>query len=204
MWGDDATALVLDDNRGCRELHQYWLEGEFTVETAADGSTALKTLEDGSFDLLVLDRKMPELSGIEILRRLESVGFDGYVLIVTGVEPEFEMVDLPIDEYLVKPVSEDEVLSAVERLSRRDSYHAQLRELFSLATKKARLEVELSGAELTSSPEYQRLTEALEREREAIKQAVSDDDVWLTAIEACCDREKVQFNGGMAARGHEI
>lgn len=202
MWGDNGTVLVVDDDRDCRELHRDWLRTEYTVETAADGEAALDRLHD-DVGLIVLDREMPGLSGPEVLERLTERGYGGYVLMVTGVEPDFELVDMPVDDYLVKPVSRGKLLGAIDRLEQRAGYHDQLRELFSLAAKKARLEVEKPRAELADSEEYERLTRTLERKRIAVGEAVADsDDAWLTAIEACLDSRP----GGeaVASPGHEF
>ena len=202
MWGTNGTVLVVDDDRDCRELHRDWLRTEYAVETAADGAAALDRMDD-DVGLIVLDREMPGLSGPEVLDRLEERGYDGYALMVTGVEPDFELVDMPVDDYLVKPVSRGELLGAIERLEQRAGYHDQLRDLFSLAAKKARLEVEKPRAELADSEEYERLTRTLEQKRAAVGEAVADGgDAWLTAVEACLDTRP----GGeaVASPGHEF
>lgn len=204
MWGDDSTALVVDDDEGCRELHSYWLDREFTVETAADGEAALSTVAQGNVDLIVLDRQMPGLTGVEVLHRLEKRGFDGCVIMVTGVTPGLDLVDLAVDDYLVKPISETELRGAIDRLRQRQDYHDQLRELFSLANKKARLEMERSRADLAASSEYERLTEALNMKRRAIGRAVdADEEAWLTAVEACRESPGTD-TAAVASRGHEI
>lgn len=187
MWGADATALVVDDDEGCRELHSHWLGDSFTVRTAGDGRAALDAV-DGSVDLIVLDREMPGLTGVEVLERLDGQGFDGHVVMVTGVEPDFGLVDLPVDDYLVKPISESDLRSTVERLRRRAGYHVHLRELFTLSTKKARLEVEKPREELLASEEYDELVRAIEQRRERVRSALEDDSAdWLAAFEACVE-----------------
>lgn len=202
MWGDNGTVLVVDDDEGCRALHREWLSGEYTVRTAADGEAALDRLDD-DVELIVLDREMPGLSGTGVLDRLERRGYDGHVVMVTGVEPDFDLVDLAVDDYLVKPVSREELVGAVERIERRAGYHDQLRELFSLAAKKARLGVEKNPGQLATSEEYDRLTRRLERKRAAVREAVADsDDAWLAAVEACV--ESGASGEAVATPGHEF
>lgn len=188
MWGVKPSVVVVDDDPGCRDLHTHWLEQSCSVTALGDGEAALETIDDGT-DLVVLDREMPGLSGIEVLHRLRDRGFEGYVVVVTGVEPNFDLVEMPVDDYLVKPITERELLSTLDRLRTRADYHEQLRELFSLSAKKARLDVEKSESALRDSEAYDRLQERIEAQRRAVREAFDEEGVdWLAAFEACVDQ----------------
>jgi len=80
---------------------------------------------------------------------------------VTGVEPDFDIVDMGFDLYIVKPVTRSELLDAVETLSVRSEYGGLLREAASLASKRALLESEKSEDALTASEEYSLLLERM-------------------------------------------
>jgi YesN/AraC family two-component response regulator len=83
------------------------------------------------------------------------------------------------DDYLVKPVFEDDLQGVVDRLLQRATYDDQVREYFSLASKKAVLETHKSDAELASNEEYTALTEnlsELEDDLEAVTEEMAPDD----------------------------
>lgn len=187
MWGTttDRSIVVVDDDRGCRELHRHWLESDYAVQTAASGEAAID-LVDAETDLVLLDREMPGLNGKAVLGRLRDRGYDGYVVMVTGVKPDFDLVDLAVDDYLVKPISERELTQVVERLWARADCHDQLRELFALARKKARLEIETDPRDRARSEQFQDLRGELRRKRAALAERVEGTGAsWRAAFEAC-------------------
>lgn len=117
MWGTDTTIVVVDDDPGCRELHRHWLSASHCVETAASGREALRIVGDET-DLVLLDREMPGLTGVEVVSRLRERGYDGYVVMITGVRPDADTASVAVDDYLVKPISERELDATIERLGR--------------------------------------------------------------------------------------
>ncbi|MFB6188759.1 MAG: response regulator transcription factor [Halapricum sp.] len=196
MWGTDAQrrVVVVDDDPGCRELHRHWLGESHEVRTASTGADALDTIDE-EIGLVLLDREMPGLSGADVVDRLRARDYGGYIVMVTGVEPDFDVIDLAIDDYLVKPISESELTGVVERLWARQAHHEQLRELFSLAAKKARLEVEKDRLELARNDEYQDLRSRLAEKRTEIATDLDGSD-WQTAFEACVP-EPERYSSGV-------
>ena len=187
MWGSETTVAVVDDDADCRELHSHWLADSYTVETACDGDQALDVIDD-SVQAVLLDREMPGRSGVEVAERLRARGYEGYLVMVTGVEPDFDLVDIPVDDYLVKPVTQRAVLRVIERFEMRETYNDQLRQLFSLAAKKARLEVQKPRQELEASEEYHRLRSELDRKRRAVRRSLDEPGAdWSAAFEACVE-----------------
>jgi len=91
---------------------------------------------------------------------------------VTAVEPDFDIVEMGFDDYLVKPVSGEDLLDTVDQLLLRSTYDEQLQELFALASKKALLKSQKTEAELRASEEYARLEDRL-----AVLRAQIDDTV---------------------------
>jgi len=197
MWGTDTTRtiVIVDDDPGCRELHRHWLETTYSIQTAASGEAALQIVDEDT-EMVLLDREMPGLSGATVLDRLRTRGYDGYVIMVTGVRPDFDLVELALDDYLVKPISERELTAAIDRLWSRQDYHDQLRELFSLATKKARLEIEKDPIDLARSEEYRRLDSRLVKKRSALSERLLDTSAdWHAAFEACDSTVKRTTSG---------
>ncbi|GAB4265634.1 MAG: response regulator [Deferrisomatales bacterium] len=88
------------------------------VETAADGEQAWKRLEEGGFDLVVTDLKMPGMDGTELLARLEREGRGTRVVVITGyatLEAAVECLRKGAMDFLVKPFEVDTFLSSVQR-----------------------------------------------------------------------------------------
>jgi len=156
MSGDTPLVLVVEDERDLSDLYRTWLGKTYRVRTARDGRAALDELDD-EVDVVLLDRRMPDLSGDEVLDRIRELDLDCRIAMVTAVEPDTDIVDMAFDDYLVKPVSEEELVRTVENLRIRDEYGDGVKRLFSLASKKALLESEKDMLELESNSDYQRL-----------------------------------------------
>ncbi len=155
------VVLVVEDEADLADLYADWLADGFDVRTAYNGDEAIDQLDD-SIDVVLLDRRMPGKSGDAVLDVIAERNFDCRVAMVTAVEPDFDIIDMGFDDYLVKPVDADELIDLVERFIRRSQYDADAREFFSLASKKAVLETEKTAEELDESEEYQDLTGKLE------------------------------------------
>lgn len=160
---DEATVLVVDDERDLAELFKAYLEPAYDVYVATSGSEAL-SLADDDVDVILLDRRMPAMSGDELLSELTERGVDAQVALVTGVEPDADIVDMPFDDYLTKPVSKSDILALVEVLLVRSTYDECCQRFFSLASKKLALE----KAGNVDSAEYHELVERMTALREEI------------------------------------
>jgi DNA-binding response OmpR family regulator len=168
------TVLVVDDERGLTDLYAAWLSDEYDVRTAYGGEEALGKLE--GVDVVVLDRRMPELSGDDVLARIDDRELDPYVAMVTAVEPDFDIVAMGFDDYVVKPVSREQLIETVEGLLALEECHETTRELFALSEKRAALETRKNEATLLESPEYRRLCERIERLQAQTDELVADLD----------------------------
>ncbi|WP_435360795.1 bacterio-opsin activator domain-containing protein [Haloarchaeobius sp. DFWS5] len=124
--------LVVDDDEDLADTCRYWLEDDdYRVRTAYSGEDALEVI-DSEVDLVLLDRRMPRLSGDETLDQLREKGFDCPVAMMTAVAPDTDIVDMRFDEYLVKPVSKTDILDAVDELLARSEFSQEVREYFAL------------------------------------------------------------------------
>lgn len=158
---DDApVVLVIEDERDLADLYSRWLSDEYSIRTAYTGEDAL-SLIDSAVDVLVLDRRLPDLAGDEILGRIRERGHDCAVAMVTGVSPDVDILKLDIDEYLTKPVSQDDLLEVIDELVARRSVEEGLQDYFALASKKRALESEKTPVELRQSTEYEILRKEL-------------------------------------------
>ncbi|ELY59909.1 HalX domain-containing protein [Natronolimnohabitans innermongolicus] len=169
---DDLEILVVDDESRLADLFAAWLQSEWTVDTAYDGEEALETMTD-SVEVVLLDRRMPGLSGDEVLSRIRDAGYESRVVMVTAVDPDFDIIEMGFDDYLVKPVSKDELLEIVGDVADRSEYESDIQEYYALVSKKALLESEKADRELADNDEYQRLCERVDDLAERVDETVS-------------------------------
>ena len=156
----DQVVLVADDNTRVREMHTAWLEDDYTVRAASDGEQTLRSL-DTDVGVVVLDRRMPGLSGGEVLEWIRSQRYDIRVVVVTSEDVDFELLDMGFDEYLTKPVRKAELQRVVADLFERRAYSEQLREYLALRSKLGLLQAEYPDETLESHELYQRLQDRL-------------------------------------------
>ena len=107
--------LVVDDDELLRESHERLLEDGYDVVTARDGEQALEVLDE-DVDAVLLDRRMPKMRGGKVLFRLRDRDYDVPVAFVSAVNPDAGLADVPVDDYVVKPVSRDGLVGTIERL----------------------------------------------------------------------------------------
>jgi DNA-binding response OmpR family regulator len=150
------TVLAVDDEPDLSELYRVYLDGRYDVRIATSGEQALEEM-DADVDVVLLDRRMPDLSGHEVLSEIRAAGYDARVAMLTAVDPDVDIVDMPFDDYKTKPVTREGLLALVEVLLERAAFDERSQRFFALASKKAALEA--SGA--TDTEEYDDLVERI-------------------------------------------
>lgn len=185
------TILLVDDEPALADGHASQLD-DHDVRTAYDGAEALEAL-DPDVDIVLLDRRMPGLSGDEVLEEIRTAGYDCRVIMLTGVEPSVDIVEMGFDEYLEKPVRGEELRETIQRVHQRTEYDAKLREYFSLASKRATLESRHSREELASESKYEHLCERLRTVQQQLDDVLADlpaGDGYLVATEDDADGDE--------------
>ena len=125
MTGDHPTVLIVEDEPSQREVLAYNLKAEgFEVITADNGDEALLLVEEQEPDLILLDWMMPNLSGIEVCRRLKSRRETRSIpiLMLSARSEDVDKVrglETGADDYLVKPYSVVELIARVRSHLRR-------------------------------------------------------------------------------------
>jgi len=157
----EQVVLVADDNKRVNTMHTAWLEDEYTVRTAKDGEETLRSL-DTDVGVVVLDRRMPGLSGGEVLDWIRSQRYDIRVVVVTSEDVDLDILGMGFDEYLTKPVRKAELRAVVADLFDRRAYSAQLQEYLALQSKLGLLRAEYPDDTLASHELYQRLQDRLD------------------------------------------
>ncbi|ELZ13867.1 response regulator receiver protein [Halovivax asiaticus JCM 14624] len=155
-------ALVVDDEREVADAYALRLRGLCETKTAYDGESALETVRDSAIDVVLLDRHMPGLSGDDVLDELDAMDFAGRVIMVTAIDPTFDILDMPFDDYLCKPVDREDVRAAVTQQCTILGY-ATLSEYFSVEAKRQVIAAELPADRREAHDEYQRTEERSQR-----------------------------------------
>lgn len=111
---EKIKVLVVDDEEVvCLGYQRLLSSDSFSVMTAPDGDTALKILETRSFDVILLDLKMPGMDGLEVLRTIKERWPASEVVMITGfpsLETVKEAVQFGAYDYLAKPVVPEVVI----------------------------------------------------------------------------------------------
>lgn len=159
----DPSIIIADDEPDLAALYQAYLTPEYDVDTAMTGDATLKKVDE-STDIIYLDRWMPDMTGEIVLSELHDRGYEPQVAMLTAVDPEPDLVELPIDLYLTKPVTQANLISTVEALRYRSQFAADLQVLFRDASKKAAMD----AAGNTDSEAYNELTQRIAAQRDEL------------------------------------
>ena len=109
--------LIIDDETSDLEIMKSILSKEkYEIATASGGASALDLLIDGSFDLIMIDVKMPTLSGYDLLRLLREKLNHGCKMIYVSIVPEKDVVMDEIDGFVQKPFSPEALIEGVKKV----------------------------------------------------------------------------------------
>ncbi len=114
--------VVEDDRRTSDYVRQGLMEAGHVVDVLDDGHDALSHGARGAFDVIILDRLLPGLDGLSVVKALRASGTTTPVLFLTavnGVDDRVEGLESGGDDYLVKPFAFSELLARVNALARR-------------------------------------------------------------------------------------
>jgi DNA-binding NtrC family response regulator len=115
----NKTILLVDDDASLRRVLSHHLtEAGYQVLTAADGKEGLSVFTEQQVDLVITDIQMPELSGLEMMRRISVMSPDVMVLVITAhgsIETAVEAMKLGAYDYITKPFNREELLLTVAK-----------------------------------------------------------------------------------------
>lgn len=119
----DLDILVVEDGQSQRELLRDFLRDEgFRVSEAENGKTALDQVKAGYFDLLLVDYKMPEMDGIQLIEAVKALNPEIDIIMMTAfgtIETAVNAMKAGAADYIVKPVELEELLIQIEMISER-------------------------------------------------------------------------------------
>lgn len=168
--GGAGTVLVVDDEPEVADMVALQLEQQYSVETAYGGEPALEAIDE-DIDVVLLDRRMPDVAGDVVLNEIQTRDVECRVILVSAVLPDYDVLEMPFDDYLCKPVGGDTLQKAVQR-QLETLGNETLAEYFGVIAKRQLLKATKSTYELDDHAQYQRL---LDRESE-LREAIDIDD----------------------------
>ncbi|MFD1646430.1 response regulator transcription factor [Haloarchaeobius litoreus] len=154
------TILVVDDEERLADLYATWLSDAYRAAAVYGGEAALDAVTE-SVDIVLLDRRMPDLTGDEVLERLRADGYEGWVVMVTAVDPGLDLLEMDVHDYLTKPVSRSQLVRLVESLRVRNRFDDSRREHEAVSNKLATLDDELDAEDLAETGAYEQLESRL-------------------------------------------
>ena len=172
---EDPAVLVVDDEAEVADVYALRLRGEYDVETAYGGAAALETVDD-SFDVVLLDRRRPDVPGDDVLPAIRDRGLDVRVIMITAVDPDFDIVEMPFDDYLCKPVEKRDLVGAIDQQLTATRYDERLTEYLEVTSKLALLEAEKSAAELDGNEQIGELRDRADRLKADLDETLAEFD----------------------------
>ena len=113
------SVLIIDDEKGLRIGTQRLLEGEgYSAETAENGESGIRLATQNDFDLIIIDLKMPDMDGIEVLKEIKKIHPNSVCYISTAYasyETAIESTKLGAYSYIPKPFTPDELLQQLQK-----------------------------------------------------------------------------------------
>lgn len=113
---------VEDDHQIAAKVSETMSRTGDCVTTAINGKEGLRRASEESFDLVILDRMLPDMTGIDIVSKLRAAGIAIPVLMLSALgrtENRIEGLDAGVDDYLAKPFEDEELVARVRALHRR-------------------------------------------------------------------------------------
>lgn len=173
---DTSSVLIVEDEADRADLYCNYLNNNFHVQKADTVDEALDIVDE-TIDVMLLDRKMAEMGGRDVLTKLRNRGYGMPVAMVTGVKPDVDIVDMPVDEYLVRPVDRETLQQTVRRLANRRSIEKKSQRLSRLAAKKTTVAANsmVDGKETTEYEEISGQMAALRAELDTTIDSLLND-----------------------------
>jgi DNA-binding response OmpR family regulator len=178
------TILVIDDDDSLRDTIGVLFEREgFRAILAADGKTGLDQAILAKPDLIVTDLRLPDISGVEVCKRLRTSGVQTPIIVLSAVGEEIDKVlllEIGADDYIVKPFGTRELLARVRAVLRRSP--SEPHKILSFADVEVDLErrvVTRRGHEIKFTPaEYNLLTFFLQNPDRPLSRDMILNSVW--------------------------
>ena len=164
---EENPVLIIEDESMVAELYMNYLSEDYDARYYMSAEEALSSITNEE-TITILDRRLPNISGDEVAAQLKTQIDTCLILAVSGVEPSESITELPIDDYLQKPVQQDELLSRLSNLELRLGLPPKEQQYLAVRSKQRALQ-DAYGRSASSTSAYTALS------KEADDISVSDD-----------------------------
>jgi len=174
--------IVEDEKKIADSLRKNFNDEGFDTKVCFDGSDALEVISKEKFDLILLDWRLPEITGVEVCKRIRNANNRTPVILLTAlsnISNKVEALNCGADDYITKPFSFEEVLARVNALIRRYKFSQNMIEFekMSLNLITHTLETETGSIKLPEM-EFELLKYFLENQDRIVSREVLCEDVW--------------------------
>lgn len=179
MYVERPRVMVVDDEKEVADAYALRLKGVADVSVAYGGANALSAVDESDPpDVVLLDRRMPDRSGDDVLAELRDYDMRTRVVMVTAIDPGLELLELPFDDYLCKPVEREDVRTAVDQQCQVLAYEL-LGAYFEVESKRSVIAAELPPERLSGSEEFATLDDRATALRDRICRLLPDAETLL-------------------------
>jgi response regulator RpfG family c-di-GMP phosphodiesterase len=134
MKANAPNVLIVDDEIGPRESLRMILKPNYNIYTAENGHKALEMIQQIKMDVVTLDLKMPEITGIDTLKEIRQVDTEVMVIIITGfgtLKTAIEAIRYGVFDYIPKPFNVPEIIAIIGKSVQRKKLNAKIKEVIS-------------------------------------------------------------------------
>lgn len=182
MYVDRPQVLLVDDEKEVADAYALRLKAVADVTVTYGGDEALSTVDvSRPPDVILLDRHMPNKSGDDVLTELRDFDMRTRIVMVTAIDPGLEILELPFDDYLCKPVEREDIRAAVDQQCQVLAYEL-LGEYFEIESKRSVIAAELPPERLTDHKEFSDIDERTNALRDRICRLLPDADDLLNTF----------------------
>ena len=179
MYVDRPRVLLVDDEKEVADAYALRIEAVADVTVTYSGAEALSAVDESEPpDVVLLDRHMPDRSGDEVLEELREYDMHTRIVMVTAIDPGLELLELPFDDYLCKPVEREDVRTAVDQQCQVLAYEL-LGAYFEVESKRSVIAAELPPERLSGSEEFATLDDRATALRDRICRLLPDAEALL-------------------------
>ncbi|MBX9690840.1 MAG: response regulator transcription factor [Cyanobacteria bacterium] len=206
-----ARILLVEDDEMHANVVQDWLRSEkHIVDIVGNGAEGLEMIRLNSYDVIILDWELPEMTGFEILRKARSEGCSSPILMLTGrktLDDKESGFEAGADDYLTKPFEIRELGARIKALLRRPAqFTADRLQVGNIQLDRTTFEVLAQGHEVKLSPKEFSLLEYFMRHPRQVFSAETimeqlykfDDDITVMAIRVHMSRLRKKLGEHMS------
>lgn len=163
--------LVIEDEASLAQLYSHHLGEKHDVEVETTGKQGIASVTPDT-DLIFLDRKLGDITGDEVIEEVRRSETDCQIIMVTAVDPEFDIIEMDIEGYINKPVDKQDLLDAAKQAFLLEEYEELVEEFYKLRQKRATLSANFSSTTLQQADD-ERYTWLMDR-LETVEKRISE------------------------------